>query len=76
MDELFELPRGYYSPITLQEVGREQLKDALVQRLQRETPERLGQAFEDVGHKSGVATVLTLRSDIDEKERIVVPESL
>jgi len=39
-------------------------------------PESLGEAFEDIGRKSGVAKVFTLKSPTDGSELIIIPPAL
>ncbi len=80
MEESFEIAqddwRKFYQPLTLAQIGAEQKKDAYVQQLQEQAPDRLGELFEDIGRKSGPDHVVTEIDTTDRKQRIIVPKSL
>lgn len=67
--------RRFQQPITIAEIGRKQKKDKHVQQLQRQSPDRLGEWFEDIGKKSGPDRVITAAGE-DNKARILVPQSM
>jgi len=68
--------RDFVIPVNFRQIHKEQLKDATVQKLQRETPERLSVLFEDVGRREGVDEVITIKNPVDGIERIIVPKSI
>lgn len=78
MDEAFEIRnwRQFYQPITISEIGREQVKDTYVKQLKEQTPDRLGELFEDIGKKTGADYVTTEIDSQTGKQRIIVPKSL
>jgi len=65
--------RKFYQPITLAEIGREQLKDQQLQQLKEQAPDSIGEVFEDIGRKSGPDAVATLMDQVDGTQRIFVP---
>ena len=60
--------RKYTQPLTIAEIVREQVKDKYIQKLQRQSPDKLGRLFEDIGKKSGPDQVVTEISAIDHKQ--------
>ena len=85
MDYCFRIARAIQQPIqwrdpeqfvTIKTIAREQTKDRYILKLQRESPDQLGEFFEDIGIKDGVERVITSINPIDKKQRIIVPETL
>ena len=68
--------RQFYQPITFVEISREQKKDKMVQTLQTQAPDRLGEVFEDIGKKTGPDRVVTELDSNDKQQRILIPASL
>ena len=78
MEDLFDLHEGYkyIAPITFKTLAKEQDMDTFVKKLKRETPDRLGSLFEDIGKRNGSDEVTTIRDPVTKQERIIVPKSL
>ena len=80
IEDAFEISnadwRRFYQPLTIAEIGKFQKNDPYVQRLQQESPERLGELFEDIGKKAGADFVITETNVVDKKQRIIVPRAL
>jgi transposase InsO family protein len=62
--------------VTLETIGKEQVKDPYVRQLQEHAPDRLGALFEDIGKKTGPDSVITEIDTVDGHARIIVPSSL
>ena len=68
--------RNFQQPLTFRAIGKEQLKDKYVAQVQQQTPDRHGHLFDDLKSRHGAESVLTERSAIDGRQRMIVPESL
>jgi len=76
--EIFDMTpwRTFYQPMTISEIGKAQRQDKYVKTLQHQAPDRIGEFFEDIGKKSGPDKVVTETDAVDQKQRIIVPQSL
>ena len=69
--------RKFQQLVTIPAIGKAQLKDKYVRKLQKQAPDRLGEFFEDIGRKSGPSKVLTEKDPKDPSQsRIIVPQTL
>ena len=68
--------RNFRQPLTISEISRAQRTDKYVRILQQQSPDALGEFFEDIGKKAGPDRVLTELDFRDGKHRIIVPASL
>jgi RNase H-like domain found in reverse transcriptase/Reverse transcriptase (RNA-dependent DNA polymerase) len=70
VDEIFEVRQDFTTPVNFLRILTEQKKDALVQKLQRETPERLSTVFDDVGGRQE-ETAIALLDPITNTKRLL-----
>ena len=68
--------RDFAIPLDFRTILKEQLKDTTIQKLQRETPHRLGRLFDNVGRREGDDEVITIKDPTTGMERVVVPKAL
>ena len=68
--------RKFHQPITMRAIGKAQLRDKYVTKLQQQAPDRLGQFFEDIGKKDGPDEVITEIDTDNKTARIIVPATL
>ena len=78
MEEMFEHStwRQMPQPVTVAELSRKQKEDPYIKKMQEQSPDRLGELFEDIGKKTGPDHVITELDLQDKKQRIIVPASM
>jgi hypothetical protein len=62
--------------ITMQTIGKEQSKDKFTKQVMKNSPDAIGELFEDIGSKDGPVRVTTIKDPIDNKFRVLVPQTL